>query len=203
MFNQMPRWLQVAIALSLLWGGWDWYRQRPVRIHTPGAQVTQVPVQTRTETRVTRLGSYELTHLARFGAQALVLSREDYRLDRGATLSPTDLALGWGPMSDPAVLRQLQISQGNRFYFWRYQNQPPVPVDHIVRSSANMHMIPANDSVAQRLRQVRPGQVIFFEGYLVRANAPDGWSWTSSLTREDTGAGACELVLVEDLQLPP
>ena len=30
-----------------------------------------------------------------------------------------------------------------------------------------------------------------------RMRAPDGWRWRSSLTREDTGAGACELVWVE------
>jgi hypothetical protein len=30
-----------------------------------------------------------------------------------------------------------------------------------------------------------------------KSRAPDGWRWRSSLTREDTGAGACELVWVE------
>jgi len=30
---------------------------------------------------------------------------------------------------------------------------------------------------------------------------PDGFAWRSSLTREDTGAGACELVYVESAAL--
>jgi hypothetical protein len=30
----------------------------------------------------------------------------------------------------------------------------------------------------------------------VQVNTPDGWRWRSSLTREDTGGGACEVVYV-------
>ena len=32
---------------------------------------------------------------------------------------------------------------------------------------------------------------------LIEVRGADGWRWRSSLTREDTGAGACELVWVE------
>jgi hypothetical protein len=35
----------------------------------------------------------------------------------------------------------------------------------------------------------------------VEAQGRDGWSWRSSLTREDTGAGACELVFVQAIEL--
>ena len=41
--------------------------------------------------------------------------------------------------------------------------------------------------------------LLTFSGYLIEARAPDGWRWRSSLTREDTGAGACELVWVEQI----
>lgn len=66
----------------------------------------------------------------------------------------------------------------------------------IVRSSANMHLIPADAAVAQALRGVRAGQNVRIDGWLVQADAPDGWRWRSSLTREDSGGGACELVYV-------
>ena len=39
------------------------------------------------------------------------------------------------------------------------------------------------------------------EGWLVEARAADGWRWRSSLTRDDTGGGSCELVFVRDLQV--
>ena len=33
-------------------------------------------------------------------------------------------------------------------------------------------------------------------GWLVQADASDGWRWRSSLSRDDSGAGACEVVYV-------
>ena len=65
--------------------------------------------------------------------------------------------------------------------------------------SASMHMVPANAAVERTLRNVRSGQRVKFSGYLIEVRAPDGWHWKSSLTREDTGAGACELVWVEQI----
>jgi hypothetical protein len=40
---------------------------------------------------------------------------------------------------------------------------------------------------------------VIVRGYLVEARGADGWRWRSSLTREDTGAGACELIWVESV----
>ena len=71
-----------------------------------------------------------------------------------------------------------------------------MPPDEIVRSSANMHMIPADETVAAALRRVRRDQTVHIDGWLVQADAADGWRWRSSLTREDSGGGACELVYV-------
>jgi hypothetical protein len=58
-------------------------------------------------------------------------------------------------------------------------------------------MVPANAGVESTLRSIHSGQHVTFSGYLIEARAADGWHWRSSLTREDTGAGACELVWVE------
>jgi hypothetical protein len=43
---------------------------------------------------------------------------------------------------------------------------------------------------------VRPGQRVRIDGWLVQVDANDGWHWRSSLSREDTGGGACEVVYV-------
>jgi hypothetical protein len=137
-----------------------------------------------------------LQPLAGFSIEARVLSREDYRLGREADLSPTDLALGWQAMRDDAVLSQLDISQSSRWYSFRWKDQPPLPPGEIARSSANMHMIPASDAVADALANVDKGDSVRIEGWLVEASAPDGWRWRSSTTREDTGGGACEVVYV-------
>ena len=72
-------------------------------------------------------------------------------------------------------------------------------MNEIISHSANMHMIPANEKVKQVLLGVRPGELVSFGGYLVRVEKPGGWTWKTSLTRTDSGAGACEVVWVEDL----
>jgi hypothetical protein len=51
------------------------------------------------------------------------------------------------------------------------------------------------------LKSVRTGQLVKLSGYLVEARAADGWSWRSSLTRDDTGPGACELVWLTELDV--
>lgn len=158
----------------------------------------QLPVQASTDQGSFSHHDYTLTPLADFSIEARVLAKESYTFDRGAKLSPIDLALGWGPMSDSGVLSQIRISQSNRFYYW-HVDQFPIPRQAIETHSANMHMIPADDAIEAQLKDVHVGQLVKIEGYLVQANAKDGFYWKSSLTRQDTGAGACELVFVKKL----
>lgn len=171
----------------------------------PGVRSGEAPLQTEVPPSLRRFdkNDYALTPLAGFSIQARVLSREDYRLGREADLSPTDLALGWGRMREDAVLAGLSLSQSGRWYRYRWQDAPPMPVDEIIRSSANMHMIPADETVAAALRRVRRDQTVRIDGWLVQADAPDGWRWRSSLTREDSGGGACELVYVCRIESSP
>lgn len=149
-----------------------------------------------------RVAEHNLSALQEFQLEARILAREDYYLDRGAKLSPTDLALGWGPMANPEVLRHISISQGNRWYFWRAE-QLPIERRQIETHSANMHLIPATPEVAQTLAQLKPGQQIRLQGQLVSVEGDDGYRWVSSLSREDTGDGACELIWVEQLAVIP
>ncbi|MEJ7745569.1 MAG: hypothetical protein WKF61_02210 [Luteimonas sp.] len=143
-----------------------------------------------------RLQSATLQPLAGFSIDARVLSREDYNFGRESELSPTDLALGWQRMRDDAVLSRLAISQSSRWYQYRWSGDPPLPLDEIARSSANMHMIPSDQAIAKALRDVRAGDRVRIDGWLVEATTTDGWRWRSSLTRDDTGGGACEVVYV-------
>ncbi|MFA5683217.1 MAG: hypothetical protein WCZ65_00200 [Lysobacteraceae bacterium] len=193
----MNRWIVAALALVLI--GW-WTMPPRERAHGPGVLAPDSPVQEDLRgAAVIEHGEFRLTPLARFRVEARVLSREDYRFDAGAALSPMDLALGWGRMSDSAVLEQLEIGQGARFYHYRWRERPPLPPREMVVSSANMHLVPADADIARQLRRVRPGDVLRIDGLLIEARRDDGWFWRSSLTREDSGAGACELVYVTAL----
>lgn len=186
-----------ALVALALW--WDAQRAigRPAGIVAPGE-----PQQTSAAgaPKLTH-GEFELTPLARFALEARVLSRADYRFGTESELAPTDLVLGWGGMSDSAVLEHVSIAQSGRWYTWNALDAP-ISLAEIAASSANMHMIPGNAGVAAVLARARAGNIVTLSGYLVEARrARDQWSWTSSLSRTDTGFGACELVYVESMTL--
>ena len=136
-----------------------------------------------------------------FEMKALVLSKKNYSMDAEAKLSPTDLALGWGAMSNPAPLRTIKITQGSRRYYFRYNSSPPISHRDIEIHSANMHIVPANDNVNNTLKKVKKGNVVHLKGYLIDAKRSDGWKWKSSRTRTDTKDGACELFFVEKISI--
>lgn len=194
----MQRFFLMAVALIVALGASHWWHRRPLA-PSPGVLAPGVPEQIDLDDGASlRRGDVMLRTRAHFALTARVLSREDYRMDGGASLAPIDLALGWGRMSDSDVLKDITISQENRFYHWHVEHFP-IPRREIETSSANMHMIPADDAVRHELERVRTGEVIHLEGFLVDASRPDGWHWRTSMTREDTGNGACELVYVESV----
>jgi hypothetical protein len=142
-------------------------------------------------------GEYHLKPLARFSLDARILHRKVYGYDRESKLVPVDLAVGWGPMSDQAVLDRLTISQSMRFYWYEYESPPPIPKEQIISHSTNLHVIPATSAVASFCKSLRQGELVHLDGELVEATGPIG-VWRSSLSRTDTGNGACELMLVKD-----
>jgi hypothetical protein len=186
---------KLALFVGLIaYGAYQHFSQH-IEVHQTGELVSALPSQSSTTTSPFEFKGYHITPLEAFEIDARVLSTERYLFDRGAELSPIDLVLGWGPMSDTAVLSQIQISQSQRFYYW-HVDAFPIPRRDIEIHSANMHMIPETEAIKTQLSAIKVGQLIKIEGYLVQVNATDGYYWKSSLSREDTGAGACELVFV-------
>jgi hypothetical protein len=187
----------VLMAAALI--GW-WFTGSAVS-HGPGIIAPDEPVQTSiSNASMFMHNDYFITPLATFEVKARVLSRKNYSWGRESDLSPIDFTLGWGRMSDESVLEHIQIRQATRFYFWKVR-QFPIPRLEIETHSANMHMIPANRQIERAMKKARQGDLVTFKGKLVRAEAPDGWKWVSSLNRNDTGNGACELVFVEDFEI--
>lgn len=164
-----------------------------------GVLAAEEPRQQLVERPAFQFGDYRLTPLAEFDIEARVLSVEKYRTDRGARLSPIDFALGWGPMSDSAVLEHFRIRQGARF-FTIYPDEQAIDMKVAMLSAANMHLIPASGTLEDELKRVRPGHIVHLRGQLVSVLGPDNFTWRSSLTRKDTGNGACELFYVEEME---
>lgn len=197
-----PGWKGLLVIAAVLLAGYQWAASRPLD-RRPGVIAPGDPVQTALDTSAPGAAGpldaghdYHLTPRARFSATVRVLARERYYIDALAPIAPVDLAVGWGPMSDSAVLAAFDISQSNRFYYW-HADELPLPREEIESHSANWHIVPASAAVDRALRRVRVGEVVRLEGELVDVDGPDGGSARTSLRRDDTGAGACEIILAE------
>jgi hypothetical protein len=189
--------LSVVVLCYLVVRDWE---KSPL-VHPPGILVIKQPLQVNLEPSDFMMDDYRITRRARFEINARVLSKEPYYMSREADLSPFDLALGWGVMSDQSVLDQIDISQSGRWYRTRYELPPPIPDQQIISNSSNMHMIPARDDIGRSLKKLREGDVITLRGYLVDVDHDSGWHWRTSMSRQDTGGGACEIVFVESLDI--
>ncbi|MGZ5021060.1 MAG: hypothetical protein ACXWFY_00570 [Chthoniobacterales bacterium] len=190
--------LCALLAIALLWLGYRYFTA-PIT-HPPGVLVVAEPEQDDLPPDASAIqhGAFQLKPLAHFSIDARLLHRKRYRWDRQSALVPVDLAVGWGRMSDQSVLDQLKITQSMRFFWYEYRLPPPIPQDEIIRHSTNLHIIPANDVIESECESARAGELIHLDGELVEATGPNIGTWRSSLRRDDTGNGACELFLVEN-----
>ena len=169
-------------AALVIYGAYRWFNTRDLE-QPPGVLAADAPLQHEVATieGIERDG-FRLLPRADFSAMVRVLHREDYTVGPLARLMPTDFAVGWGPMSDSQVLARIEISQGNRFYYWRTESWP-IERRAIELHSANWHVIPDNDSVRDVLTRLRAGSLVELRGRLVDIEGKDGGMRTS-LTRE-------------------
>jgi hypothetical protein len=173
-------------------------------------QLTENPVQKKvsvagTTPIVWEKGGYIWTFRPRahFQISARVLGNKRY-YDWQSIVLPRDLALGWGEMSDPAVDEWIQWSQSGRWYHYRWGADSPYRGKTIGNYSANVHIIPATENVAHSLAQIGRNDIVTMEGLLVDVEAQRDnvkRQTRTSLTRTDSGAGACEILFVQRLIL--
>ncbi|WP_372741015.1 hypothetical protein [Neptunomonas sp.] len=194
----------VAIVLFFIWLAPDNHTSIE---HTPRvlpiAASLATPIQKEAQnTQPFQIKEYTLQPKAEIHLAARLLGKERYRLGRESDLSPMDLALGWGAMANPQVTEQIQISQSGRWFHWK-TDKLPIPRREIERNAANMHIIPANQTVEKQLSRIEEGDIIQLSGQLVDIQSQDGYFWRTSMSREDIGAGACEIIYTTQLDIVP
>ncbi len=204
----MNRWMGWTIALALVGLVWKASLPGPLfplsSVPRPAGQIIapDPPIQ-RMLDDAPKLDYQDLVlqPLAEFEFDARLISLAWYSRGAEASYSPVDLGIAWGRMSDSAHLDALEWRHGNRFLNYRYATVPPIPQRELDSSIANLHVLPSSPALLRQIEALRPGQRIIGRGLLVAAKRADGWHWTSSLTRDDTGAGACELIWLTEIDV--
>lgn len=133
-----------------------------------------------------------------FHGEFRILGTKIYQDDEQAKFSPIDYAVSWGLFAHPEIARNIAVKQYDRFLNWKI-DKLPVPAKQAIQMVSNMHIIPANPQIAEQIKQVQRGDLVKLNGDLVEIRDKN-LVWKSSLTRSDTGEGACELFRVNSIQ---
>lgn len=165
----------------------------------------QEPSQTQVNYKVDKEIIYNGKHetvniekLADYTISAVVKSKRYYFFDAASEVSPMDLALTWGKLDSEELDKHISYSQSSRWYYYRYDCDSNIDGDYIKRNSSNVHIIPKDSKILMKLIQTHKEDYITLKGYLVVVHFPE-YNWKSSLSRNDSGNGACEIMYVEEI----
>lgn len=173
---------------------------RPIR-YPPGIPAPEAPLQSSTPPEHWVRGDYRFSAVARYELRGRMIKSHEYWFDRESKIAPLDFTMAWSKASDQSVQDAISVSLWGRYYRWSAQSANlPVSAQTISENMANMHLIPSSPAVLKELRNVSRGSLVTLKGYLVNVEADDGYRWTSSLSRRDSGPGACELMWVESVE---
>ncbi len=119
-----------------------------------------------------------------------------------------DLGLVWGNMSDDKYLKNYTFySVKNATGRWLYPTlklgvkYPPLPWPYARTHMAHLHIVPANDKIMSALIYLFKKQPVKLDGYLVDVEMGDGRWIRTSVSRMDSGGGACEIMYVNRVQV--
>lgn len=166
--------------------------------HPPGVLVSEAPLQTSAaDVAPWQKNDFTITPLYRYEIKGVVLTYGNFFFTSEASLSPVDVTLGWGPLSDQAIIDQMTFIHAPRWVAISLPDgKSPIAYDLLSTSFSNNHLIPANDAVASTLKRITKGDILTLKGYLISATNST-YYWSSSTTRTDTGQGACEVMWVD------
>ena len=146
-----------------------------------------------------------ITPLADYKISGRVVSKRHYYIDWLSKLSPVDLAIAWGEFSSYKHESSITYWHSDRYYYYRPEASFEGDLSSIGIHSANEHLIPATPRIAKVLKSIKKNEIVEITGQLVNVEWMDvktgAQSYTTSLTREDTGPGACEVIYVKRVKI--
>jgi len=150
---------------------------------------------------------YRINPLAEYEISGLVVTHNNissitdaYHTSKSVDLK--DLCLVWGDNLSPSLLKNVTFwSEPWTCFFLFHDND--TAAEFSPNQISNNHLIGANQQVRNIIKQVHVGDQVTLRGSLVEYSDIESSEQIrrSSLTREDTGNGACEVVYVEQISI--
>lgn len=155
---------------------------------------------------------YEVTPVAQYQLTGLIVHTLNYSwfsIDRSEKAFPVDVCMIWGDNLRNNVHRNrsVQFSQDCRWCNVQWHGNVPFNLNQI----SNNHLLTADPKMESRLKSLLAGDQVRLTGKLVNVKAvligqagqydSTSATWNTSTTRTDSGAGACEVILVEKVEI--
>ncbi len=143
--------------------------------------------------------TFVIVPLARYKIQGMVISKHYYSEGWDSFISPVDLLIVWGRLAEPEYRRPISFGHGARWYYYRWKEGGAVDPGYVSTHSSNNHSIPANENILRAIRKIGKKNSVVLEGFLVSVKGTYKGrpvSWSSSLSRTDSGDGSCELFYI-------
>jgi hypothetical protein len=198
--------LFLTILLLLLFGC---DRPKPTGVQFDKIDTSHDPVQSpyKSEEPIVveiKKSVFNLTPLAEYKVSGKVVSKKSYSDDWDGEISPVDLAIVWGQLAEPGYGRYITFWHSHRWYNYKWKEGSPVDTSYIVTHSSNNHIIPANENICRAIKTIKKKDRIVLEGFLVNLKGSykgQRVTWNTSLSRNDTGYGSCELFYVNKVRI--
>ena len=118
------------------------------------------------------------------------------------TIAKKDVGIVWGNLVQDDILKNIKFSMnGARFlkYTYRRGDWEKKLSSPIKKLCSNNHLISNDETITSLIKQIKKNDYIKISGYLINAYWGNSYL-TTSISRDDEGNGACEVVYVTDIK---
>lgn len=172
--------------------------------------VYKAPIQTDTTEPAFSFGyrndSYKVTPQADYELWGLVITHNNigkigdiYHTEDSVDLK--DVCVVWGDNLETESYLKGKYKSGSWTCYWNFENYKDYRAFN-ENEIANNHLITSDPVIQNIIRNLKIGDQIHLKGNLVNyENEKTSWKRKTSMTREDTGNTACEVVFVDELEV--
>lgn len=115
-------------------------------------------------------------------------------------LNIRDLCVVWGDNVSSGLFREMQYHNGT-WTCWVSSADADVARRFAWRQLSNNHLLTHDPQLYEAIKSAEIGDQIHLKGYLTRYSHAGGFQRGTSVSRADTGDGACETIYVEEFRI--
>lgn len=182
-------------------------------LYEANRNIKHPPIQTETTKKTFKIkksnNQYWIEPLFEYSLTGLVVS---YRLhdlkggihkrwgENGDNLNIADICVVWGKNINHSILNEIFFYNADYTCFLEWQSQS---VGDLFQRNAlsNNHLLTEDKRIIQTINNIQIGDQIEIKGLLAKYGDNEGEIRGSSITRDDSGNGACETIYLSDFKI--